>query len=310
MQTAERAAVVGSPDLESLTTSHLERAFLTVRQELKRFQRKGLGYSKDLETHKHAVALHFGVYNFVRKHHSLGTTPAVAAGLEEKAWGLEQGRGNDRRLHAAERGREVWRCLRGIGMLITLALLLPLKLSVTLAALLTLGLLPVALSKIRRSPEFALMTLAMLGVLWRGEAWKTVCLAEEAQLSRQRQLSPKTMSIQGDASTACGGVRCVLQRASLQYGAAIHRELHLWGSRLDRTAEELHEQHGRTRKPPLIAEESSPIIHLMLWPLQHDSQLEGLALWSQGDISADLARITSNRTQHPWILYDIYCLML
>jgi hypothetical protein len=47
---------------------------LTVRQELKRFQRKGLGYSKDLETHKRAVALHFGVYNFVRQHHTLGTT--------------------------------------------------------------------------------------------------------------------------------------------------------------------------------------------------------------------------------------------
>ena len=90
MQIAEREAVVGSPDLESLTSSHVERAFLTVRQELKRFQRKGLGYSKDLETHKHAVALHFGVYNFVRKHHSLGTTPAVAAGLEEKPWSLEQ----------------------------------------------------------------------------------------------------------------------------------------------------------------------------------------------------------------------------
>jgi IS1 family transposase len=90
MVTAEREAVVGSPDLETLTTSHIERAFLTVRQELKRFQRKGLGYSKDLETHKHAVALHFGVYNFVRKHHTLGTTPAVAAGIEEKAWGLER----------------------------------------------------------------------------------------------------------------------------------------------------------------------------------------------------------------------------
>jgi len=90
MQTAERAAVVGSPDLESLTTSHIERAFLTVRQELKRFQRKGLGYSKTLEIHQLAVALHFGVYNFVRKHHTLGTTPAVAGGLEEKAWSLEQ----------------------------------------------------------------------------------------------------------------------------------------------------------------------------------------------------------------------------
>ena len=52
MLTAERKAVIGSPDLGSLTTSHIERAFLTVRQELKRFQRKGLGYSKDLETHR------------------------------------------------------------------------------------------------------------------------------------------------------------------------------------------------------------------------------------------------------------------
>lgn len=90
MMTAERKAVVGSPDLESLTTSHIERAFLTVRQELKRFQRKGLGYSKDLSTHKAAIVLHFGVYNFVRKHTTLGTTPAVAAGIEQERWGLEQ----------------------------------------------------------------------------------------------------------------------------------------------------------------------------------------------------------------------------
>lgn len=90
MQTAERKAVVGSPDLESLTTSHVERVFLSVRQELKLFQRKGLGYSKDLATHKHAVALFLGVYNFVRKHKTLGTTPAVAAGVEFEPWTLEQ----------------------------------------------------------------------------------------------------------------------------------------------------------------------------------------------------------------------------
>lgn len=90
MMTAERAAVVGSPDLESLTTSHIERAFLTVRQELKRYQRKGLGYSKDLETHKLAVAMHFGIYNFVRNHKTLGTTPAVAAGVEFERWSLER----------------------------------------------------------------------------------------------------------------------------------------------------------------------------------------------------------------------------
>ena len=90
METAERAALVGLPDLENITTSYVQRAFLTVRQELKRFERKGLGYSKSLEMHKLAVVLHFGVYNFVRKHHTLGTTPAVAAGLEEKPWSLER----------------------------------------------------------------------------------------------------------------------------------------------------------------------------------------------------------------------------
>jgi len=90
MVTAERKAVIGSPDLDRLTTSHIERAFLSVRQELKRFQRRGLGYSKDVEMHKLAVALHFGVYNFVRKHKTLGTTPAVAAGVELEPWSLER----------------------------------------------------------------------------------------------------------------------------------------------------------------------------------------------------------------------------
>ena len=88
--TAEREPVFGSPDLESLTTSHIERAFLTVRQELKRFQRKGLGYSKDLATHTAAVAMFLGAYNFVRKHKSLSTTPAVAAGVEYEPWDLER----------------------------------------------------------------------------------------------------------------------------------------------------------------------------------------------------------------------------
>jgi hypothetical protein len=89
MKTADRKAVVGSPDSGSLTTSHIERAFLSVRQELKRFQRKGLGYSKDLEMHKCAVALYFGIYNFVRRHETLKTTPSVAAGVELKPWRLE-----------------------------------------------------------------------------------------------------------------------------------------------------------------------------------------------------------------------------
>src|SRR5207237_1386519 len=64
-------------------------SFLTVRQQLTRFTRSTLGYSKDLRMHKLSVALYLGVYNLVRKHTSLdGQTPAMAAGIEEKRWTL------------------------------------------------------------------------------------------------------------------------------------------------------------------------------------------------------------------------------
>ena len=86
---AERSAVFGSPNLATLTTSHIERLFLSVRQELTRFTRCTLAYSKDLRMHKLAVGLHFGLYNLVRKHTTLdGQTPAVAAGVEDRRWTL------------------------------------------------------------------------------------------------------------------------------------------------------------------------------------------------------------------------------
>jgi IS1 family transposase len=87
---AKREAVFECPDLRTSTTCHIERFFLTMRQELKRFQRLGLGYSKDLEMHKKATALQIGLYNLCRKHSSLDRqTPAQAAGLEDKRWTLE-----------------------------------------------------------------------------------------------------------------------------------------------------------------------------------------------------------------------------
>jgi len=155
---------------------------------LKRFGRKTLGYSKDLETHKLAVALHFGVYNFVRNHHSLGTTPSVAAGLEEKAWSLEKVVEMTADYMAAKRGREEL-----ITVLAAEALsgFLSLRVSVTHAALLTVIRLPWALLSFRGSAGFAWITLAMLAMLWRGEAWKTVFLQSEQQvLELQQQQRP------------------------------------------------------------------------------------------------------------------------
>lgn len=79
---AERKAIIGNPDLRTTTTSHIERFFLTMRQELKRYQRLGLGYSKDLRMHKLATALHIGLYNLVRRHSGLRRTDASAGGWD------------------------------------------------------------------------------------------------------------------------------------------------------------------------------------------------------------------------------------
>lgn len=84
-----RETVFGHTHLGLLTTAHVERVFLSVRQELTRFTRLTLGYSKSLEMHKHATALYFATYNLVRKHHTLEQTPAQAAGVEDKRWTWE-----------------------------------------------------------------------------------------------------------------------------------------------------------------------------------------------------------------------------
>lgn len=87
---ATREAVMGQPNLRTATTSHIERLFLSVRQELTRFTRCTLGYSKSLPMHKASVSLHFGVYNLVRKHSGInGQTPAQAAGIESHKWSYD-----------------------------------------------------------------------------------------------------------------------------------------------------------------------------------------------------------------------------
>lgn len=87
---ATREVVFGSPCLGTITTAHVERLFLSVRQELTRFTRSTLGYSKKLSMHKHAVNVHFAVYNLVRRHSGIdGLTPAQSAAVEEKRWTWE-----------------------------------------------------------------------------------------------------------------------------------------------------------------------------------------------------------------------------
>ena len=53
---------------------------------MKRFARLSNGFSKKIENHIHAVAIHYMHYNFARIHKTLRTTPAQAAGVTDRLW--------------------------------------------------------------------------------------------------------------------------------------------------------------------------------------------------------------------------------
>ncbi len=71
---------------EGLTTAHIERLYGTLRLSVKRYNRSTLAFSKKLENHAHAVALHFMHYNFSHWHKTLKKTPAMAEGLADHQW--------------------------------------------------------------------------------------------------------------------------------------------------------------------------------------------------------------------------------
>jgi len=83
---ATKTPIVGGPDPKHISTSYAERANLTMRMSMRRFTRLTNGFSKKVENHAHAVALHMMYYNFVRIHKTLKVTPAMAAGVTDRLW--------------------------------------------------------------------------------------------------------------------------------------------------------------------------------------------------------------------------------
>jgi IS1 family transposase len=84
------ATISGNPDPKHISTSFVERQNLTMRMGMRRFTRLTNGFSKKVENHGHAVALHFMHYNFCRIHKTLRVTPAMEAGLTDHAWSIEE----------------------------------------------------------------------------------------------------------------------------------------------------------------------------------------------------------------------------
>jgi IS1 family transposase len=81
--------VSGDPDVAHISTSYIERQNLTMRMSMRRFTRLTNGHSKKLENHLHALAIHYMHYNFGRSQKGLKGTPAMAAGLADRVWSVE-----------------------------------------------------------------------------------------------------------------------------------------------------------------------------------------------------------------------------
>lgn len=85
----KKKRIVGNPDLCCVSTSFVERQNLTMRMSIRRFTRLTNAFSKKIENHAHSVALHYMHYNFVRIHKTLRVTPAMAAGVTDRLWSID-----------------------------------------------------------------------------------------------------------------------------------------------------------------------------------------------------------------------------
>ncbi len=86
---ATQARIEGRPEKAHVSTSYAERQNLTMRMSMRRFTRLTNAFSKKAENHAHMVALYTCWYNFIRQHKTLRVAPAMAAGLSDKLWGME-----------------------------------------------------------------------------------------------------------------------------------------------------------------------------------------------------------------------------
>ena len=87
---AKKVSLIGLPKREHVSTSHVERHNLTIRMQMRRFTRLTNAHSKKLENHACAVAMCFMFYNYCRVHSTIETSPAVASGLTDHVWSIEE----------------------------------------------------------------------------------------------------------------------------------------------------------------------------------------------------------------------------
>ncbi len=86
----ESRVIRGNPNREKINTSYVEKHNQTMRQNMRRYTRLTAGHSKKVDNHRFATALHFVHYNFARNCQTVKSTPAMAAGIADHRWTIEE----------------------------------------------------------------------------------------------------------------------------------------------------------------------------------------------------------------------------
>jgi IS1 family transposase len=86
---ARKEAIEGDPDMKHVSTSYVERQNLNMRMGMRRFTRLTNAFSKKFENHFHMIALYTLFYNFARIHKTVKMSPAMAAGIADTLWSME-----------------------------------------------------------------------------------------------------------------------------------------------------------------------------------------------------------------------------
>jgi hypothetical protein len=188
-------------------------------------------------------------------------------------------------------------------MLITALAWMSLRASLTLSGILTAILLPCTILMARRSLSLAGMTLAMLAMLWRGEAWKTVFLQSERRVSElelqlQPPVSPKTESESLGRLILCADPHFASPCGAIQLLALVGRdEYHILSSNSlgQPSVPELREE---TSNSPLSLAEAYPAVSFAQWqPAASYSPIAPILLHSCGN---DLNRFSPELPYRSW----------
>lgn len=87
---AKKVSIYGNPDMDKVSTSHIERHNLNIRMGNRRMTRLTNAFSKNWTNHNATMAIYLAYYNFCRVHQTLRVTPAMEAGITEHVWSMRE----------------------------------------------------------------------------------------------------------------------------------------------------------------------------------------------------------------------------